>query len=132
MLLKNLVAAALGGAAGTLLRFGISAWALPPGYPFGTIAVNLTGSFLLGFLTAWFAVKQVSSWIKSGAGAGFCGGFTTMSALASDTLMLAAADPYAPVIYLAISVFGGLLSALIGAAAGAVFADKRKKRRSAS
>ncbi|SDO34272.1 fluoride efflux transporter FluC [Alkalicoccus daliensis] len=132
MLLKNITAVALGGAAGTFLRYGINLWTLPAGYPFGTLIVNISGSFLLGFLTAWLAAKPMPSWVTAGAGVGFCGGFTTMSTLASDTVLLSAADPYAPLFYLAVSIFGGLAAALIGIASGTFFTKYQAKRRAGS
>ena len=90
--LFQLLAIALGGALGAVLRFLLStrvyAW-LGRGFPYGTLAVNVLGSFLMGFLTivllersmadpAWRAVILV----------GFLGAFTTFSTFSIETLML--------------------------------------------
>lgn len=114
MLLKNIAAVAAGGALGTALRYFINIWTVPSGYPLGTVIENISGSLLLGALTAWLLANPAPAWVKAGFGVGFCGGFTTMSTLASDTLLLSAADPVAPVLYLAASIFGGLFAALAG------------------
>jgi fluoride exporter len=114
MSLKIIAAVAAGGALGTLLRYIINLAVLPSGYPYGTIIENTGGSFILGGVTAWFLTKKAPEWVKVGIGTGFCGGLTTMSTLASDTVMLAARDASAPVIYLGMSIFGGLAAALIG------------------
>jgi len=75
----------LGGTAGTLLRYAVSGWALQRAgsvFPFGTLTVNLSGCFLAGFLT----VMIESRWPLSANArllfiTGFCGAFTTFSAL---------------------------------------------------
>jgi len=54
----NWLAVAIGGALGSLLRYGIAGVWLSPAsldFPWGTTAVNVTGSFALGFLGRYFA-----------------------------------------------------------------------------
>ncbi|PPA70787.1 fluoride efflux transporter FluC [Jeotgalibacillus proteolyticus] len=121
MLVKNCIAIAAGGAAGTLCRYflnvhTLSIWA---GHPVGTVLENLLGSLLLGFLTGWVLHRKVKDWVKLGLGVGFCGGFTTMSTLAADTFFLSQeSSPAGLLTYLFISLFGGLTLAFIGLVLG--------------
>ncbi|MGO4888311.1 fluoride efflux transporter FluC [Anaerobacillus sp. MEB173] len=114
-LLKNIIAVGLGGALGSLFRYWINLNTVHTQFPFGTLLENLIGSLLLGILTGWLVNRQMKEWIKSGIGVGLCGGFTTMSTLAADTMMLyGTSSPFLFVTYIAISMFGGVFFALIG------------------
>ncbi len=80
-----------------------------------TVIENLSGSFILGFLTGWFIFKIPREWIRTGLGIGLCGGFTTMSTLASDSVFLIIDHMWwLSVLYLMVSVFGGVASAFGG------------------
>ncbi|WP_432520453.1 fluoride efflux transporter CrcB [Kineococcus sp. SYSU DK006] len=56
--------------------------------PWGTLVVNVTGSFLLGLLTGLVLAGAGDAW-RLVLGTGFCGGFTTFSTAAVDTVHLA-------------------------------------------
>lgn len=71
---------ALGAAVGASLRF-VVATRLDGRVPWGTFAVNVAGSFLLGLLSA----ASLSSNALALLGVGFCGGFTTYSAFSVQT-----------------------------------------------
>lgn len=82
---------ALAGSVGAAARFvadgAISArrtWRLPV----ATIAINLSGSLLLGVLTGLVLFHHAPSTITLIAGVGFCGGFTTFSATSLETVRL--------------------------------------------
>ncbi len=111
---------ALGGAAGSVCRYLVSAgmlrW-LGAGFPFGTLAVNVVGSFLMGVLAGALADHfplHKEQW-RIMLGTGFLGGFTTFSAFALDGWMLlergqiAAAGGY---------IAGSVLLSLAGLIAG--------------
>ena len=85
----------MGGAIGAGARYLVNAAALywlGPGFPWGTLAVNLIGSFLMGML-AHLLVTGAMSHMPVGARlllmTGLLGGFTTFSAYALDVVMLA-------------------------------------------
>ncbi|UOQ87284.1 fluoride efflux transporter FluC [Gracilibacillus salinarum] len=110
---KNIAAIAVGAALGALGRYGINLF-VDSSFPLGTVIENLTGSLVLGFLTAFFLVKIPKEWLKAGLGVGLCGGFTTMSTFAADTVMLLTDSLLKATLYICISSFGGVLLALGG------------------
>lgn len=73
---------ALGGALGSVLRFA-TAQVVP--FPFGTLTVNIAGSFLIGAL---FVLLSGRVWAQPLVLTGILGGFTTFSAFSLDTLRL--------------------------------------------
>ena len=80
----------LGGAAGTGARYLLSGWALSafgPSFPYGTIGVNVLGSFLLGLLVPIFvATPALSPTLRLALTTGVMGGFTTYSAFNQETI----------------------------------------------
>jgi fluoride exporter len=83
----------LGGAIGTLLRYLVSVLALPISrdLPWGTIIINITGSFVIGLfgtLTLASGRFPASENLRLFVMVGFCGGYTTFSAFSLQTLDL--------------------------------------------
>lgn len=83
----------LGGAIGSLARYLVSLWSLPLSeiLPFGTLLINATGSFAIGFfgtLTLSGGRFPVSENLRLFVMVGLCGGFTTFSAFSLQTLDL--------------------------------------------
>ncbi|MGA8258026.1 MAG: CrcB family protein [Nocardioides sp.] len=74
---------ALGAAIGAPLRFATAAW-LDDDVPYGTFVVNVVGSFLLGLFVAWSVDEHAYALL----GTGFCGGLTTYSAFAVQSVRL--------------------------------------------
>ena len=80
----------LGGTAGTLARWAVAS-VVPhvARLPLGTFAVNLVGAFVLGALLEHLSGRGPDEGrrraVRLTLGTGFCGGFTTYSALANDT-----------------------------------------------
>ncbi len=82
---------AVGGAAGAVLRYLISGWSyrlLGTGFPWGTLVVNILGSFLIGFLWQLFEYVPISSNMRSLIFIGGLGAFTTFSTFAFESLNL--------------------------------------------
>ncbi|HZH88825.1 MAG TPA: fluoride efflux transporter CrcB [Chitinophagaceae bacterium] len=83
---------ALGGALGSVFRFGISGFLKPENsWPWPTFVVNILGSVLIGLLVAYLQVSPKSVWrnelLYLGV-VGFCGGFTTFSAFSKELFYL--------------------------------------------
>ena len=80
----------LAGAAGTGARYLLSGWALSafgPSFPYGTVGVNVLGSFLLGLLVQIFtASPDLSQTLRLALTTGVMGGFTTYSAFNQETV----------------------------------------------
>jgi CrcB protein len=82
---------ALGGAAGSLLRYlvgGAVQRMSASGFPVGTMFVNVSGCFIIGVLVRQFLNMQLSPELRALLIVGFCGGFTTFSTFSAETLGL--------------------------------------------
>ncbi len=91
--LTTVVLIALGGAIGTLARYFVSLAALPisQNLPWGTILINIAGSFVIGFfgtLTLAQGRYPIPESTRLFVLVGFCGGFTTFSSFSLQTLDL--------------------------------------------
>jgi fluoride exporter len=82
----------LGSAIGGGLRYWLSSFVykfLPLTFPFGTLLVNILGSFLLGFIIFYLDARELlSNNFKLFLTIGFCGGFTTFSTFSLETFNL--------------------------------------------
>ncbi|MFN7142156.1 MAG: fluoride efflux transporter FluC [Myxococcota bacterium] len=85
--LREVLLVALGGGVGSVGRFlaasAMTRWL--PGFPFGTLLVNVGGCFLMGVLAGWTSDRT----LRAALGVGVLGGFTTFSAFGGDTFALA-------------------------------------------
>jgi CrcB protein len=82
---------ALAGAAGALARFavhGVVQARVTSQLPFGTIVVNITGSFALGLLVGLVTYQGLDADVRTVVGTGFLGAYTTFSSFSYDTLGL--------------------------------------------
>ena len=91
--MNQLIAIASGGALGAVLRFlvssGVYQW-LGRGFPYGTLAVNLIGAFLIGLMTEALVLQRIaiSMEFRSAILIGLFGSFTTFSTFSIETLYL--------------------------------------------
>jgi CrcB protein len=83
--MKNVILVFIGSAFGGVLRYCISQVLNSQKFPWGTAAVNLAGSFLIGILVAFFPQKDNP--VRALLGAGLLGGFTTFSTFSAETVM---------------------------------------------
>ena len=80
---------ALGGAIGSMGRYGLGLWlARHEGFPWGTLAANILGSFIIGVCAGFFMDERRKSTNAIFLMPGFCGGFTTFSAFSLQTVEL--------------------------------------------
>ncbi|WP_068774515.1 fluoride efflux transporter CrcB [Paenibacillus sp. FJAT-26967] len=115
----------LAGFAGALSRYGLSfIWNEGPGrFPWGTLACNLLGCLLLGYLSTAVLINWKPD-LRLAVTAGFIGAFTTFSAFSLEIVQLTASGRSGiAVVYGLVSLWGGLLFTWIGMAA----AGKRKE-----
>jgi CrcB protein len=123
---QQLVLVMAGGALGAAGRFwlsGILLRQLGNGFPWGTLAVNLLGSFLAGFLVVWLEGRGPSAiYWRAFLMVGIMGGLTTFSALMVECLLYAKSDRNGLMLtYIAVSLVAGLLLIWLGSkAAGAI------------
>ncbi len=104
-------AVALGGAAGSVVRYAVQA--AFRFHPSGTLLVNLAGSFLIGLCAAW--AERGAPWLRPWIMTGFLGGFTTFSAFSLENLrMLREGQAGAALLYVAASAAGGVALAFAG------------------
>lgn len=90
--LNQVLAIAAGGAVGSVLRYGLSTWVhsfAGRGFPYGTLAVNVLGCLVMGFLFV-LLVERVSENIvwRAALLIGVLGGFTTFSSFSIETFNL--------------------------------------------
>lgn len=109
---------ALGGAVGTLARFGVSSVVNANHHPWGTVAVNVVGSLVLGVAVGLWGYDHDASH-QLAVSIGMLGGFTTFSTFALDTIRLwEDGQTGLAVVTVAVSVLAGIAAAIAGLAFG--------------
>ena len=107
-----------GAGLGGMARHAVNMAAARLGYafPWGTLAVNVVGSFLMGVLVAWFALRTgVPQHVKLFLTTGVLGGFTTFSAFSLDAALMWERGALAE---LALYVSASVILAVVGLFAG--------------
>ncbi|MGH8442189.1 MAG: fluoride efflux transporter FluC [Nevskiaceae bacterium] len=91
------LAVAVGGAAGSLARFYmiVAMKRVDQVFPWGTLLVNVLGSFLIGAVWAWFLDRpDTPEWVRVGLMTGVLGGYTTLSSVSLETVLLLESGAY--------------------------------------
>ena len=118
-MLRALLLVGLGGAVGSMMRYAASILvnrAVDHSFPVATFLVNITGCFLIGLL---FGFGERQHWMQGDTwlvlATGFCGGFTTFSAFASENVsLLGKGNSYSSILYIALSVVVGIVLCRLG------------------
>jgi CrcB protein len=88
-MIRNFLLVGLGGALGSMLRYGAGLLIGPRDFPLATFLINVTGSFLIGLVVvSSLTNQQVNEHWKLFLATGLCGGFTTFSAFSLENLQL--------------------------------------------
>jgi len=116
---SNFLIVGFAAAIGAWLRWvmGYLLYILYPGLPFGSLAVNLLGGFLMGMSIAYFQTTAsiLSEELKLFINIGFLGGLTTFSAYTSDIFsLLQRGEVQTSFLFLVSHIFGALIMAYIG------------------
>jgi len=118
--MTGLLAVAGGGAAGAVARWLVSGWVQNASgslFPWGTVAVNMAGALLLGFVMVWLQNTVASPEARQLVTVGFLGSFTTFSTYSYETVaMLRDGELLRAGGYAFGSLAVGMLAVLAGAA----------------
>ena len=92
MSLNHLLLVGAGGFLGSICRYSLSGWLLKPWsltFPLGTLAVNVLGSLMIGYVFGFIESRPITGETLRGlVVVGFLGGFTTFSAFSLETFGL--------------------------------------------
>ncbi|QBS38306.1 fluoride efflux transporter CrcB [Thermaerobacter sp. FW80] len=114
------IGVALGGAAGAVVRYGLSQLLAQRmgAFPWATLAINVTGSFILAFLHPWLLSTVAAPALRVAITSGFVGAYTTFSTMTWEALVLVReGQPAVAAVYLGASLALGMLAAWMGWAA---------------
>jgi len=117
--LKDVLWVGAGGAVGSALRYLVwRAVGTSGGFPWATVLVNITGSFLLGFLAGMYA-GRIGPTMRLAVFFGFLGGYTTFSTFTTETVVFARTGSTAVAFgNVAVSLLAGLTAAFVGIVIG--------------
>ena len=116
--MQHILLIALGGSLGAVARYGLATWIYGQtgtSFPWGTLIINVTGSFAIGFLVELFETTLAPAEWRSFLTIGFLGAYTTFSTFSLESfnllrdgeLRLAAAN-------ILLSVIAGLIAVVLG------------------
>ena len=115
----------IGGAVGSIARWAVGVWLagrLGFAFPYGTLAVNVSGSFAAGLLLGLGDARSLATPARLLLLTGFLGGYTTFSAFAVETLRLAEQQGAGvAMLNVVTSLAVGLAAAALGLAAGRAY-----------
>jgi CrcB protein len=118
-----------GGAFGAIARYYVTDWvrsAAGAEMPWGTLVVNVAGSFVFGFLFVWLQSRAASTFARELLLIGFLGSFTTFSTFSYETVALARTGELVRAGGYAVgSLALGVVGVLLGAGLAALVAGPR-------
>lgn len=114
-MIRQILFVGLGGAAGSMLRYLVQRYSNVPGFPYGTLLVNLAGCFLIGLFWGFLSKNSITPITGILLMAGFCGGFTTFSAFTFEGLQMMQDNRWLLLTgYIGASIIGGLFATFAG------------------
>lgn len=116
----NVVLVFVGAGLGGVMRHGVNSAALRLGsaFPYGTLAINIVGSLVMGLAIGWFALRGGSMQARLFLTTGILGGFTTFSAFSLDAVsLMERGEAGAALAYVLGSVVISILALFLGLAA---------------
>jgi CrcB protein len=120
--MQTILYISLGAILGANLRYFVAQQVgkLAPAFPFGTLVINITGSFVLGFFLVWTTERVLADprW-RLLVAVGFCGGYTTFSSYAYETFALAEKGQWLSSM---VNIIASNLMSLVAVVLGAVLA----------
>jgi CrcB protein len=104
----RVVLVGIAGAAGALSRYGIAVAVGPELFPWATLGINVSGSFVLAFVVTWATEGHLPTDIATGITVGFLGAYTTFSTFSWETFVMGHTHrlPTA-IVYVVVSVAAG-------------------------
>ena len=124
-----LIYLAVGGALGTLARYGLSGWVhgmAGARFPWGTLIVNVVGSLLIGFALRYLEGVPVSAELRATITVGALGAFTTFSTYTYETMALLRDGQWLrAAMYSLGSLSIGLVAVAIGLSCAGILLDAR-------
>jgi CrcB protein len=119
----NFLAVGVGAAAGAWLRWVLGLRFNAAAWPWGTLAANLAGGYLIGLILAMIAAHpEWPAWVRLAAVTGFLGGLTTFSTFSAETVSMIERGVYATALgYAAVSLLGSLALTGLGIATAQAF-----------
>ncbi len=113
----------LGAIVGANLRYWVAQQVIKltsPAFPYGTLIINITGSFVLGFFLVWTTGRVITDprW-RLLIAVGFCGGYTTFSSYAYESFALIEQGQWGPALA---NIVGSNLLSLLAVVLGAMLA----------
>lgn len=122
---RALLCVGLGGFVGAIARYTLALFVdarLDSPFPYATLLINVTGSFVLGVLSGALEFAPLPPEVRLTIGVGFLGAYTTFSTFTYETLRLVEAGDVASALgYVAASIAAGLLAVTLGLATGRAF-----------
>jgi len=116
---RAVAAVAIGAAIGGVLRYLVGQFFVQrfgPGFPYGTMFINVSGSFLIGLIVELSLTRAlgVTPLIRAFAATGILGGYTTFSTFALESVNLMEQGWYLSALYAGTSVALGVIGAGLG------------------
>ncbi len=118
--MKTMLIIGMGGFIGSVLRYMTTQFIqlkYLTNFPYGTLAVNVAGCFIIGVLFGLSLSGKITSQWRMFLATGICGGFTTFSAFSQETVMLMREEQvFLALLYITSSVLIGLAATFMGIA----------------